>query len=344
MQIDIKASKNYTCHIERGLLYEAGKILSEQFGPRRVCIVTDKTVEALYSSDLEKRLSGSGFAVSKFVIEGGESSKTLTVAESLLDFMAEMGFTRNDLVVALGGGVVGDLAGFAASMYMRGIEYVQIPTTVLAAVDSSVGGKTAVNLSEGKNLAGAFWQPSLVLCDPDTFLSLPKDVFAAGLAEAIKCSVIADRFMFDDFEIGSYDIEEVVAKCIAIKARIVEEDETEQGRRMLLNLGHTVGHAIEKASAYEISHGDAVAIGLYTVSKASGNKRLTDRIYRVLTINGLPWRCSIEPEEILPQIALDKKRRGNKISIIVPLAAGRCEIREMSLDEAKEFLAGGFKN
>ena len=330
--------------VERGLFREAGRILSEQFGSRKLCIVTDKNVESLYLEKLRTNLGGSGFRCCSFVIDGGESSKTMASADSLLQFLADMEFDRQSLVLALGGGVVGDLAGFAASIYMRGIEYVQMPTTILAAVDSSVGGKTAVNLPQGKNLAGSFHQPSLVLCDPDLFASLPKDIYAAGLAEAIKCGVIGDRYLFEDLELASYDIEDVVAKSVAIKAIYVSEDEQDHAGRAILNLGHTIGHAIEKASCYEISHGEAVAMGLYAVARATKNRRLEDRIYRTLTINGLPWKCTIDPEEILSQIALDKKRSGNYINIVVPLRIGECEIRQMSLEEAKDFFRYGLSS
>ncbi len=355
----VKTEKPYEVLIEHGILDRCGEIIAQQrafqlldlenpdgemISPGKCCIVTDKNVEALYLEEARVAFRAGGFDVCNFVIEGGEASKTMQVASSLIDFLAEMRFTRTDIVVALGGGVVGDLAGFAAAMYMRGIDYVQIPTTVLAAVDSSVGGKTAVNLYEGKNLAGAFHQPIKVIVDPGLFDTLSLDIYNQGLAEAIKAGMIADRFLFESFELGSFDIEEVIAKAIAIKARFVSEDEEDRGVRQLLNLGHTVGHAIEKASAYEISHGDAIAIGMYIVTNATGAKKLTDRLYRTLTINGLPWNCDIPKEEILAQIALDKKRQGDKIKLIVPIRVGECEIREMSLEEAKEFLSKGFQS
>ena len=356
--VSVRTEKPYEVLIEHGILDRAGQIVAQQramelldlekpagelIAPGKCCIVTDRNVEAFYLEETRVAFRAGGFDVCNFVIDGGEASKTMQVASSLIDFLAEMRFTRSDLIVALGGGVVGDLAGFAAAMYMRGIDYVQIPTTVLAAVDSSVGGKTAVNLLEGKNLAGAFHQPIQVIIDPGLFDTLPSDIYNQGLAEAIKAGMIADRFLFESFELGSFDIEDTIAKAIAIKARIVSADEEDRSVRNLLNLGHTVAHAIEKASAYEISHGDAVAIGLYTVTNATGAKKLTERVYRTLTINGLPWKCDIPKEEILAQIALDKKRQGNTIKIVVPIRIGECEIREMALDEAKEFLSKGFE-
>ena len=324
-------------------LLELDKPVGDLIAPGKCCIVTDRNVEALYLEEARVSFRAGGFDVCNFVIEGGESSKTMQVANSLIDFLAEMRFTRSDLIVALGGGVVGDLAGFAAAIYMRGIDYVQIPTTVLAAVDSSVGGKTAVNLLEGKNLAGAFHQPIAVIIDPGLFDTLPSDVYHQGLAEAIKIGMIADRFLFESFELGSFDLEDVISKSIAIKSRLVSEDEKDYGVRAFLNLGHTIAHAIEKASAYEISHGDAVAIGLYVVTKATGAKKLSERLYRTLTINGLPWSCDIPKEEILAQIALDKKRQGDTIKLVVPIRIGECEIREMSLNDARDFLARGFE-
>ena len=354
----VKTTNPYEVLIEHGLLDRSGEIVAqtrameileldkpagELISPGKCCIVTDRNVEALYLEETRVSFRAGGFDVCNFVIDGGETSKTMQVASSLIDFLAEMRFTRSDLIVALGGGIVGDLAGFAASMYMRGIDYVQIPTTVLAAVDSSVGGKTAVNLSEGKNLAGAFHQPIKVIIDPGLFDTLPSDVYRQGLAEAIKAGFIADRFLFESFELGSFDIEDVIAKSIAIKAKLVSEDETDRGVRTLLNFGHTIGHAIEKASAYEIAHGEAVAIGMYVVTKATGAKKLCERLYRTLAINGLPWNCDIPKDEILAQIALDKKRNGDSIKLVVPIRIGECEIREMSLSEAREFLARGFE-
>lgn len=354
----VKTDKPYEVLIEHGLLDRSGEIIAAQraqmlldadasegefLSPGKVCIVTDRNVEALYLEETRVSFRAGGFEVCNFVIEGGESSKTMDVANSLINFLAELRFGRTDLIVALGGGIVGDLAGFAASMYMRGIDYVQIPTTVLAAVDSSVGGKTAVNLPEGKNLAGSFHQPIKVIIDPGVFDTLPSDIYNQGLAESIKAGMIGDRFLFESFELGSFDIEDVIAKSIAIKSRIVSEDEKEKGIRTLLNLGHTIAHAIEKASAYEIAHGDAVAIGLYCVCKATGSLKLTDRVYRTLTMNGLPWACNIDKDEILAQIALDKKRRGDMIRLVVPVRIGECEIREMSLEDARSFLAKGLE-
>ncbi len=352
----VKTEKPYEILIEHGILDRCGEIIAkdraeklldsdysegELIAPGKICIVTDRNVEGLYLEEARVSFRSGGFEVCNFVIEGGESSKTMEVASSLVEFLAEMRFTRSDMIVALGGGVVGDLAGFAAAIYMRGIDFVQVPTTVLAAVDSSVGGKTGVNLKEGKNLAGAFHQPVKVIVDPGVFDTLPLEVYNQGLAESIKCGIIADRFLFESFELGSFDIEEIIAKSAAIKARLVSEDEKDRGTRRLLNLGHTVAHAVEKASAYEISHGDAVAIGLYTVSRATGSKKLCERVYRALTLNGLPYACDIPKEDILAQIALDKKRKGNIISLVLPVRLGECEIKEFSLKEAREFLLRG---
>ena len=357
-KITIKTKHPYEVLIAYGILDKSGEIISqsraermldldmqegEMINPGKVCIVTDKNVESLYLEETRVSFRSGGFKVFNFVIEGGESSKTMDVATSLINFLAEMNFTRTDLVVALGGGVVGDLAGFAASVYMRGIDYVQIPTTVLAAVDSSVGGKTAVNLSEGKNLAGAFHQPCKVIIDPGVFDTLPSDVYKQGFAECIKAGIIADRYLFESFELGTFDLEEIIAKSIAIKARIVSMDEKEENQRILLNLGHTIAHAIEKASAYEISHGDAVAIGLYTVAKATGRAKLSDRIYQALAINGLPHSVDIPKEDILAQINLDKKCRGNSIRLVLPVRIGECEIKEMPIEDAKAFLAAGLE-
>lgn len=246
-KIEVTASRNYTVHIGSGILPELGPLLRAQVPGERVCIVTDDTVQALYGAQAEASLTQAGFAVCTFAFPHGEQSKCAATYLKLLNFLAEQHLTRTDAIVALGGGVPGDLAGFAAATYLRGIAFAQVPTTLLAAVDSSVGGKTAIDLDAGKNLAGAFWQPCLVLCDYDTLQTLPEEIFADGCAEVIKYGVLGDEALFAHLEqYGlAFDRERVITRCVEMKRDVVAADEFDNGQRQLLNLGHTLGHAVE---------------------------------------------------------------------------------------------------
>ena len=261
--IPVRVRPPYDVRIGSGLLGRCGDYLAALLGQRRIAVLADDTVASLYLDTVTAALEDAGFAVCSHIFPSGEGRKNLSTLTELLEFLASEHLTRTDCVAALGGGVTGDMAGFAAAVYLRGIRYVQLPTTLLAAVDSSVGGKTAVDLTAGKNLAGAFCQPAAVICDTDCLKTLPPDVFADGAAEAVKTGVLSDEALFALFEDGTLtaDPGEVIARCVAYKAGVVERDEKEQGERKLLNLGHTVGHAIEKCSGYVIPHGHAVAAG-----------------------------------------------------------------------------------
>jgi 3-dehydroquinate synthase len=276
--VPVGASKPYEVRIGRGLLADSGALIKEIIQPCTAVLVSDDRVDAICGKIAARSLEAQGFRVLRWTFPQGERSKNMETLARLLEFMAEHEVTRSDLLVALGGGVTGDLAGFAAAVYLRGIRYVQIPTTFLAAVDSSVGGKTAVDLAAGKNLAGAFYQPERVLCDLGVFQTLDKEVFQEGLAEAIKYGVIADRVLFDRIASGDFrdTLEGVVASCVSIKARIVGEDEFDNGSRQLLNFGHTLGHAVEKCSQLEIRHGQAVAIGMVLAARAAEKLGLTE--------------------------------------------------------------------
>ena len=253
-------------------------------------------------------------------------------------------------MAALGGGVTGDMAGFAAAVYLRGIRCVQLPTTLLAAVDSSVGGKTAVDLTAGKNLAGAFSQPAAVLCDTDCLKSLPAAVFADGAAEAIKTGVLCDETLFALFEDGTLtaDPGEVIARCIAYKAGVVERDEKELGERKLLNLGHTVGHAIEKCSGFTIPHGHAVAAGLAIMARSAEalgwtEEPLAERIAACLERNGLPTGTDYTAEALAQAALSDKKRAGDTITVVVPRRIGECELKKLPVRELPGLIAAGLE-
>ena len=345
--VTVNASTSYDIIIGADLLDSLGEYTKVAVGVHRVCIVTDDTVDALYSTRAEKSLVNSGFDVIKFVIEHGEASKCTANLVALLEFLAENRLTRSDVIVALGGGVVGDLAGFAAAVYLRGIRFVQVPTTLLAAVDSSVGGKTAVDLIAGKNLAGAFHQPSLVLCDHKTLDTLPTEIFSDGCAEVIKYGVINDRPLFNKLKEGiRNNIEDVIAECVIRKADIVSKDEFDNGCRQLLNLGHTVGHAIELCSDLAISHGSAVAIGMVIVTRMAVRMCLCPEndlceLIAALKAEGLPTECSFTADELAAVATADKKRSGDSIALIVPYGIGNSRPMKVPVSQLSELIAKG---
>lgn len=346
--IHVATGTPYDVYIGAGLLDRLGALTAAAC-PRavRAALVADDTVDGLYGGRAAGALAAAGLSVARFSFPHGEASKTLGTYGRLLSFLAAERITRTDCIVALGGGVTGDLAGFAAATYLRGVDYVQAPTTLLAAVDSSVGGKTAVDLPEGKNLAGAFHQPVLVVCDPDAFDTLPADAFADGLAESIKYGVISDAPLFETFAAGRpADLDAAVARCVAIKARIVEGDERDNGARQLLNLGHTGAHAIELLSGMEISHGHAVAMGMALVARASCAAgwcaaEVPLRIAAVLEKNGLPAGCPFGAEALASAILTDKKRRGDTITLVIPEEIGRSVLRPVPVQALAAFFAAG---
>lgn len=340
--IEVAASKTYQVHIGSGLLPTLGQQVKTVSKARKIALVSDSNVFPLYGKAARKSLLGAGLDVVEFVFPAGEESKNGTTYLQLLNFLAENKLTRSDCLIALGGGVVGDLTGFAAATYLRGISYVQVPTTLLAAVDSSVGGKTAIDLDAGKNLCGAFWQPSLVLCDIDTLNTLPDEVFSAGCAEVIKYGVLYDPQLFDHLtQFGlEFHRETVISRCVELKRNVVMEDEFDTGARMKLNLGHTIGHAIEANSNFTISHGQAVAIGMAIVAKASGCT-CADEIIGTIKKFRLPTTTNFTAEALCDVALSDKKRFGATINLIIPAAIGDCQIRSLPVEELKSFIEAG---
>ena len=346
--VRVDASSPYDILIGRNLLPLLGEAAREILPVGKAVLVTDDVVNALYGDAAEESLTRAGYTVFRFVFKNGEASKTAETYLRLLNFCAESGLTRSDALFALGGGVVGDLTGFAAATFLRGIRFVQIPTTLLAAVDSSVGGKTGIDLPSGKNLVGAFWQPALVLCDYTLLDSLPEQIFADGCAEVIKYAIIRDEALFlslRDRPIRD-DLGGVIARCICHKRDIVEEDERDTGTRQLLNLGHTVGHAVEAASRFGISHGSAVAIGMNIVASAAKRRGLMDEgalsaLRALLLSYGLPITCSFTPEELFAIAASDKKRAGAKITLVLPYGIGDTRLYPMPVSELLSFIADG---
>ncbi len=345
-KVIVKASVEYAILIGRGLLGQAGAEIAKRIAPCKAAIITDTTVEELYAAHVEDSLRESGFATCRFAFPAGEGSKNIHTLSDILEFLAEQEMTRQDIIVALGGGVVGDMAGFAAAVYQRGIRFVQVPTTLLAAVDSSVGGKTAIDLQAGKNMAGAFYQPHLVLCDVNAMDTLPREPFTDGIAEVLKYGVIGDAALFARVAAGDLgdDLEEIIECCVKMKRDIVVEDEFDTGVRQLLNFGHTLGHAIEKQSSFTISHGQAVAIGMHLITKAAekrgfAGKGLSERIRKALEQNHLPVSTEYTAEEILDGVLRDKKRMGDAISFVLPRKIGQCELVKIPVAELQGLIA-----
>ena len=346
--ITVHTSKNYDVIVDSQLLKESGYYLSKIMGPCKAAIISDSIVFPLYGQSVADSLTAAGYSVYHFVFPAGESQKNSETYLKILNFLAENTFTRSDVLIALGGGVTGDMTGFVAATYLRGIPYVQIPTTVLAMVDSSVGGKTAIDLPSGKNLVGAFYQPSLVLCDPEVLQTLPENILSDGCAEIIKYAVLYDPQMFSHLsERGfHFDREHVIARCIELKRDVVQEDEFDRGDRQKLNLGHTIGHGIEAQSNFTVSHGQAVAIGMAIVSKAAAAYNICSmdvyrEICKLLEIFRLPNSTNYTSLQLYTSALSDKKRLGDSINLIVPTKIGHCIIRTTQVTEVQSFIEAG---
>ncbi len=347
------ASQGYDVIVGEGLLDELGERLRLVAQPDRVFVVTDATVGALYLDRALASLERAGFDTGALAVEAGETHKNLATYGRILDALAAAQLTRSSLVIALGGGVVGDMAGFAAATYMRGVPVVQVPTTLLAMVDSSVGGKTAIDLSCGKNLVGAFLQPTLVLADVACLETLEDAVFSDGIGEVVKHAVLADQELFESLcerplakDGGRDHLVRVIARNVAIKRDVVTADERERGLRQTLNLGHTVGHAIEAASGYQLGHGHCVAAGLCCVARATerlgwSEPGVARRIEACVSAQGLPTDTTLPTGALFDQVTHDKKRHGGTVTVVVPSRIGQSELRTVSLDEMRELIELG---
>ena len=333
-----------------GLLDISGAETAKLVKPCRVIIVSDTNVAPLYLERTKKSFADAGFSVNTHVVSAGEDSKSVAVFGALLESFAEANMTRTDLAVALGGGVIGDLTGFAAGCYLRGIRFVQMPTTLLSAVDASVGGKTAVNLAHGKNLAGLFHQPVAVFCDVDTLDTLTPHEMADGAAEAIKTGILGDPDLFEIYEKGNpiAALEDVITHAVSYKSKIVTEDPEEHGVRKLLNLGHTPAHAIERLSNFDISHGHAVAMGMAIMAKAAEKRGIlesaeTARILNTITRSNLPIYCPFSAKEMAKIAALDKKAAASNITIILPEQIGVCRMEKIAISDLEAVFADGLE-
>lgn len=343
--VHVSSSRSYDVHIGRGLLSRVGELMLPVIKPCRAAIISDSTVDALYGDAAEGSLRAAGYEPLRYSFPAGEQNKHLGTLGCILEFLAENHMTRTDVIVALGGGVTGDMAGFAAAIYVRGIRFVQIPTTLLAAVDASVGGKTAVDMKAGKNLVGAFHQPSLVVTDTEVIRALPAPLLADGAAEMIKHGVLADPKMFDRLSKSDWidDLDELIARNVSIKRDVVNADEFETGLRQTLNLGHTFGHAIEKCSAFTMSHGQGVAIGMIIAAGAANQPDVCRAIIAANRSCGLPVSCPY-PASALAEAALaDKKRTGSRITLVLPQAIGRCVLQKIDVSQLEDAFQRGLE-
>ena len=348
--VHVNAGAGYDILIQPGILSYAGEHTA------RVCpkaakaaVVCDRNVFFPHAEPVEGDLWDAGLSCEQLLLEPGEENKNISTYSEILAFLADRRLTRDDAVVALGGGVTGDMAGFAAATYLRGIPYIQIPTTLLAMVDSSVGGKTAIDLPAGKNLAGAFCQPALVLCDPEVLKTLPERIFIDGCAEVIKYGMLYSREFFDsltDPESVRKDVARVIETCVTMKRDVVEQDEFDRGERKKLNLGHTAGHAIERCSDYQVSHGRAVAAGMAILARAAAKKGCLPAedalaIENKLTAFGLPVKTDLSAAELAKAAMSDKKASQRAIDLIVPRRVGSCDIVRIDIADLQDWIETG---
>ncbi|MCI8553728.1 MAG: 3-dehydroquinate synthase [Clostridiales bacterium] len=343
----VQTSRPYDILSERGLLSQAGDLCRRVNSGQKVLLVSDSQVDPLYGGRVARALEEAGYTVARFVFPAGEESKRLSTVSDLYAALAQARLTRPDLLVALGGGVTGDMTGFAAATWLRGIDFVQIPTSLLSMVDSSVGGKTGVDIPEGKNLIGAFWQPRLVLVDPDVLETLPPAFLTDGMGEVIKTACIRDEALFRRLETGRAlepdALEETVWRCIDIKRGVVERDERESGERKLLNFGHTLAHALERHYHYQgLTHGCAVALGMLRITQAAERHGLSAagtavRLETVLKQYGLPVDDPAATSLLLEGIAMDKKRTGSDIDLVLLHIIGDAYLHRLPLQELAPF-------
>lgn len=342
--IPVTASRSYDILIGQNILPELFTHRGGLSDTKRVCIFTDSCVKRLHLPKLTALLNERGVSYEVFAFPNGEASKNLDTLGQMLNFLAQNNFSQGEKILALGGGVVGDISALAAAVYLRGVECIQIPTTLLSAVDSSVGGKCAVDLPTGKNLIGTFYQPSLVLCDTTLLETLPEHEVACGMAEVLKYALGFDEQLFALCENGSDGkTEEIIATCVRIKRDVVAKDEFDRGERKKLNLGHTPAHAIEALSGFKIPHGIAVGMGLSLMAHTSLHASDAARLDRVLSLYNLPTEIPFAPELLAKAALSDKKRTGNTISLIIPQKIGRCEICETPTDKLETLFRQGLK-
>ena len=343
--------KQYPIYIKRGIIENIGSDIKKIYKNKKIVLITDSNVESLYGCEIEKSLKKEGFVVKKVIIEPGEKSKSFISLQEVCEEILEFGLTRGDLIIAFGGGVVGDLGGFAASILLRGIPFIQIPTTLLAQIDSSVGGKVAINSISGKNLVGSFYQPEAVFIDPNLLDTLSERVFNDGMAEVIKYGAIKDEKLFhnlleyDSKQALMDNIEETIYTCCCIKKNVVEVDEKDMGERMLLNFGHTIGHGIEKMFNYErFTHGEAVAMGMIAITKNSELMGITkegtsELLIKVISKYNLKVTLpDMNKDGFLKALLLDKKNSNENMSLILLEEIGSAFIKKINNEHIDKYV------
>ena len=340
--ISVATHNPYDIIIDKGALNDISKYLLDKYpSPRKVCVITDSNVGTQYADQIVKNLQSASYDAFRIIFPSGEHSKNLTTYSNILEAMADSGLSKSDFILALGGGVVSDIAGFSAGTYMRGLDYVLVPTTLLAIIDSSVGGKTAVNLLSGKNLTGLFWSPTMVVVDPEVLDSVEDQKLQDGMVEALKSAVISDSGLVSHIENKNLDY--VIERCISIKKALVEVDEFDVGLRQLLSFGHTIGHGIEKISSYGISHGVAVAKGMVGESRAAFKlgyckTDMSSELARILQGFGIDTSLNYDPQELYEHARVDKKIKDGTINMIIPEVIGKCTTRRISLYDLQKFM------
>lgn len=326
--VDLK-EKSYPILIEKGLIEKVGYEVQKVFNGEKIFILTDENVNGFYGEKVMSLLKDVGYEVKKLVLKAGEETKNYRSVQGVYNELIDFKITRSDLIITLGGGVIGDLGGFVASTFLRGVDFIQFPTSLLAQVDSSVGGKVGVDIEKGKNLVGSFYHPKAVFIDTDVLNTLEERFFNDGMAEVIKYGCIKDKNFF--YELKNYknkeevinNIDKIVNNCCTIKRDVVEKDEKDKGDRMLLNFGHTIGHGIEQYYNYKkYTHGEGVAVGMYAITKISEEMGLSKKgtakeIKDLLIQYGLPWEIDIKIDSIIEAISLDKKNIGGKLNVVL---------------------------
>ena len=348
--VTVKNSKEYQVLIGTDLIGKIGDYVSEIKPSCTAVIISDSNVWPIYGNKVSESLCSHGFTVMQYIFPAGEASKNSATYVNILEFLAENNITRSDMIIALGGGVTGDMAGFVAATYLRGISYIQVPTSLLAMVDSSVGGKTAIDLSAGKNLAGAFYQPALVLCDTASLKTLSPAFFLDGCAEVIKYAILYDPELFDHLKEyqQNFDANYVITRCVALKSQVVQADEFDKGARQKLNLGHTFGHSIEQNSHFTVSHGLAVAKGMVMSAAAARHLGFCSTetqaaIHDILVDFGFPLTIEYTADEIYKTALSDKKRFGDYINLVFPEEIGRCILQKIPIEQLRDIIEAGLK-
>lgn len=329
MKIHVTCSKEYDIYLEKGLLERLHQYID---GNRKIFILSDDAVPKCHQQTVQQQFPDSYL----HIVKHGEGAKSFAVLEDCLTQMLRQNFSRKDLVIALGGGVIGDLAGFVAATYMRGIDFINIPTTTLSQIDSSIGGKVAINLDGIKNCVGAFYQPKMVLIDPLVLNTLPKRHFYNGLVEAVKAGLIQDEELFTLFERDELDIEQIIYRSLLVKKHVVEQDETEQGLRKILNFGHTIGHAYESYyQLHDYYHGECVALGMMAILTVP---KIRERLSKVLERFHIPTSCDADKEKVFTYLSKDKKADHDQITIVKVEKIGHAELEDVPISDLKAYL------